>query len=132
MSTHNAMGIDPCDAQNDEIFNAATQKRNWVDPRTGLFEAYIPLPSITGNNGSGPVVDMSLFYTPVVNNAAALGDGWSFAFTFYDVRTKLLTLHTGEVLKVPYGTDVETESVSVTWVTNMRLLSSSGAAGKKC
>jgi RHS repeat-associated protein len=112
---HNIMGIDPSDSQNHAIFNATTQKRNTVDPRTGLFEVYVPLPSVTGNTGAGPVVDMSLFYTPVVNNAAALGDGWSFAFTHYYEKNQQLTLHSGEVLRVEKDKDLEQPAVIVTW-----------------
>lgn len=61
---HNPMGTDPSDSENDPIFNATTQKRNVVDPRTGLFEAFIPLPSIVGNDGSGPVFEMGLHCAP--------------------------------------------------------------------
>ncbi|MEE1890182.1 RHS repeat-associated core domain-containing protein [Pseudomonas carassii] len=112
---HHPFGVDPCDQQNHPIFNATTQKRNAVDPRTGLFEAYVPLPSIVGNNGEGPVVDMSLFYSPLVNNHAGLGDGWSFAFTCYREEQQQLTLHSGEVLKVQKGQNVEQHGVKVDW-----------------
>lgn len=111
----NPMGTDPADNQNYAIFNATTKKSNDVDPRTGLFEAYVPLPAVTGNAGNGPVVDMGLFYTPLVNNAAALGDGWSFAFTTYHESTKQLTLHSGEKLQVTKGQALTTESVIVAW-----------------
>lgn len=111
----NVMGIDPCDSQNHAIFNTTTQKRNCVDPRTGLFEVYVPLPSVIGNIGSGPVVDMSLFYTPVVNNFAALGDGWSFAFTTYHEAQQLLTLHSGEVLEIEKGKDFDSPAVFAKW-----------------
>ncbi|MCE7763996.1 hypothetical protein GQL56_15200, partial [Pseudomonas putida] len=114
-TVHHPFGMDPCDQQNHPIFNATTQKRNAVDPRTGLFEAYVPLPSITGNNGDGPVVDMSLFYSPLVNNHAGLGDGWSFAFTCYREEQKQLTLHSGEVLSVTKGEEAEAHKVKVTW-----------------
>lgn len=112
---HHPFGVDPCDQQNHPIFNATTQKRNAVDPRTGLFEAYVPLPSIVGNNGEGPVVDMSLFYSPLVNNHAGLGDGWSFAFTCYREEQEQLTLHSGEVLRVKKGEDVSSNGVEVSW-----------------
>jgi RHS repeat-associated protein len=112
---HNVMGIDPCDSQNHAIFNATTQKHNIVDPRTGLFEVHVPLPSVTGNNGSGPVVDMSLFYTPVVNNSAALGDGWSLAFTTYNEKKQQLTLHSGEVLHIEKSKDLQQPAVEVNW-----------------
>ncbi len=78
---HNVMGIDPCDDENHEIFNTTSQKRTFIDARTGLFEVYVPLPTLSCNQGLGPAIDMSLFYTPMVNNRAGLGDGWSFAFT---------------------------------------------------
>ncbi len=100
------LGIDPCDDQDDPIFNATTLKKNVVDPRTGLFEAYVPLPRVTANLGRGPVVDLSLFYTPMVNNHACLGDGWSFAFTYYNERLKLLRLSTGEFLRFDMDFDI--------------------------
>lgn len=112
---HNAMGMDPCDNQNDAIFNITTDKRTHVDARTGLFEAHVPLPSVTGNLGYGPVVDLSLYYSPVVNNHAALGDGWSFAFTTWYEKNSDLTLHTGEAMRVEKGKDLITPAVLVTW-----------------
>lgn len=112
---HNAMGMDPCDNQNDAIFNITTDKRTHVDARTGLFEAHVPLPSVTGNVGYGPVVDLSLYYSPVVNNHAALGDGWSFAFTTWYEKNSDLTLHTGEAMRVEKGKDLITPAVMITW-----------------
>ncbi|MFK3971676.1 RHS repeat domain-containing protein [Pseudomonas sp. NPDC087358] len=114
--THHPLGIDPCDQQSHPIFNATTQKCNVVDTRTGLFEVYVPLPKITGNAGRGPVVDLGLFYTPVVNNHACLGDGWSFAFSFYNEKLKQLTLSTGEVLgfdRTQGGIEVSSISIRV-------------------
>ncbi|URL57166.1 hypothetical protein IM816_10915 [Luteibacter flocculans] len=113
--SHNQMGKDPCDYESDAIFNSLTEKRNNVQPRTGLFEACVPLPRIVGNLGFGPAIDMSLFYSPVVNNASALGDGWSFAFTTYHEKSGKLTLHTGEVLSVESKKDLKTASVIVRW-----------------
>lgn len=119
---HNVMGIDPCDNENNEIFNATTQKRNVVDPRTGLFEVYVPLPSVTGNNGAGPVIDMSLFYTPTVNNNAALGDGWSFAVTTYYETNEQLTLHSGEKIKIKKGQNLESPAVTIEWDKDVKTL----------
>jgi len=115
MMAHNPMGTDPTDDENDPIFNATTQKRNVVDPRTGLFEVYVPLPSVTGNAGNGPVIEMSLHNTPVVNNEAALGDGWFYAMTTYSERHKKLTLHSGEVLTVEKDTDLTQSAVIAKW-----------------
>ena len=121
-SKHNPMGIDPCDSQNDPIFNATKQKRNGVDPRTGLFKACVPLPPICGNYGKGPVVDMSLFYTPVVNNSGALGDGWFFSFTFYNKTNNKLTLHSGESITIQANQNSEHPSVEVHWLGDETLL----------
>lgn len=121
-STHNPLGVDPCDEQDHPIFNTTTQKRNVVDARTGLFEAYVPLPKITANEGRGPVVDLSLFYTPVVNNHACLGDGWSFAFTYYNGPAKKLKLAGGEVL------DYDRENTDIT-IGQVRLLNADGVDG---
>lgn len=112
---HNPMGTDPTDDENDPIFNATTQKRNVVDPRTGLFEVYVPLPAVTGNAGNGPVIEMSLHNTPVVNNEAALGDGWFYAMTTYSERHKKLTLHSGEVLTVEKDKDLKQSAVIAQW-----------------
>lgn len=76
---HNPMGKDPADYESEPIFNATTQKSNMVNTRTGLFEAYIKMPAIIGNSGNGPVFEMNLFYSPLTNNQAALGDGWNSA-----------------------------------------------------
>ena len=112
---HNQLGMKPCDYENDEIFNSLTEKRNNVQPRTGLFEACVPLPKVAGNLGFGPEIDMSLFYSPVVNNVSALGDGWSFAFTTYHEDSGKLALHTGEVLAVAMDECLTTASVVVQW-----------------
>lgn len=95
---HNPMGTDPVDSENDPIFNATTQKRNVVDPRTGLFETYFRLSSVIGNDGNGPVIDLSLHNTPVVNNGMSLGDGCFIPMTQYDEARGKLTLYSGEVL----------------------------------
>lgn len=129
--THNIMGIDPCDAQNQAVFNVSAQKRTFVDQRTGLFEAYVPLPSVTGNAGCGPVVDMGLFYSPVVNNQAGLGDGWSFAFTTYDEGSSKLTLHTGEILSVKKNENLNVSGVWITWDEKEKTLSVLRKDGRK-
>ncbi|WP_110970549.1 RHS repeat domain-containing protein [Pseudomonas huaxiensis] len=127
---HNVMGIDPCDSQNHAIFNASTQKRNVVDPRTGLFEVCVPLPTIVGNSGNGPEVDMSLFYTPVVNNFAALGDGWSFGFTTWHETTKHLTLHSGEVLEISKGQKLDSPQFIARWESDDSILKIKSRAGR--
>lgn len=112
---HNPMGTDPTDDENDPIFNATTQKRNVVDPRTGLFEVYVPLPAVIGNAGNGPVIEMSLHNTPVVNNEAALGDGWFYCMTTFSEHHKKLTLHSGEVLAMEKDKDLKQSAIIAQW-----------------
>lgn len=119
---HNPMGTDPTDSESDPIFNATSQKRNVVDPRTGLFEIYVPLGSITGNNGNGPVVDLSLYNTPTINNEAGLGDGTWQAFTIYSETHKKLTLHTGEVLELEKSKGLKNSAVFAEWASEKKLI----------
>lgn len=119
---HNAMGIDPCDGENHEIFNTTSKKSTGVDARTGLFEAYVPLPTITCNMGLGPAIDMSLSYTPMVNNRAGLGDGWSFAFTTYNEANKQLRLHSGEAVTVENNKDLPGPLVIAYWAADPETL----------
>lgn len=128
---HNAMGTDPSDFRNAAIFNTTRQKCTHVDPRTGLFECFMPLPAITGNAGQGPVLDMSLYYSPAVNNIAALGDGWSFgSIATYFERNGALTLHTGEVILVEKGKAFESSAVKATWSDNDTTLTVERADGR--
>lgn len=117
---HNPMGTDPCDSENDPIFNATTQKRNVVDPRTGLYEVFIPLPSIVGNNGSGPVFETGLHGTPSINNALGLGDDISISVTTYSVARSLLTFHSGETISIKEGVNPkpQNDAVHVSWSEN--------------
>lgn len=117
---HNPMGTDPSDSENDPIFNATTQKRNVVDPRTGLFEAFIPLPSIVGNNGNGPVFETGLHCAPTFNNLFALGDGCFFGLTTYSIAHNRLTLHSGEILdiKKDVNPSPQNDAVNVFWRNN--------------
>lgn len=126
----NAMGMDPCDNKNSAIFNTTTQQRTHVDSRTGLLEAKIVLPSIVGNAGMGPAVDMSLYYSPVVNNLAALGDGWSFAFTTWFESAATLVLHTGEPLSVKSKENLRTRAVVAEWTPDGTELQVTRADGR--
>lgn len=112
---HNPMGKDPADYESQPIFNATTQKYNMINTRTGLFEACINMPTVTGNSGCGPVFDPSLFYSPTTNNLNAIGDGWEFCFTLFSEAYKVLTLHTGETLKLEKGKNLKQPAVIVEW-----------------
>lgn len=112
---HNPMGKDPADYESEPIFNATTQPFNMVNTRTGLFEAYLKMPSVTGNDGYGPSCEMSLFYSPLTNNMFALGDGWEFSFAIYSEEHKKLTLDSGETLSVEKKESIKEPAVIVEW-----------------
>ena len=118
---HNPMGTDPANYASDPVFNATTQSSNMVNPRTGLFEAYLKMPSVIGNSGSGPIVDMSLFYSPLSNNMFALGDGWEHNFAIYSEEHEKLTLHTGEKLDLKKGEDLKNLVLIAEWGTDGKL-----------
>lgn len=118
---HNPMGKDPADYESEPIFNATTQKLNIVNTRTGLFEAYLKMLSVIGNSGSGPVFELDMFYSPLTNNQAALGDGWEFSPTIYSEEYKKLTLNTGETLALEKGEDLKQPAVIAEWGTDEKL-----------
>ena len=118
---HNPMGKDPADYESEPIFNATTQKSNMVNTRTGLFEAYIKMPAIIGNSGNGPVFEMNLFYSPLTNNQAALGDGWEFSPTLYSEEYERLTLHSGETLSLKKGKNLNTPTIDAEWDNDGKL-----------
>lgn len=112
---YNVMGTDASDGETDPIFNATTQERNAVDPRTGLFELYLPLCKVTGNDGNGPVVKVDLQYTPVINNVAGLGDGWSTRMSSWQEAYEKLALHSGETIKLKKNERIRNAAVVATW-----------------
>lgn len=118
---HNPMGKDPADYESEPIFNATTQKSNMVNTRTGLFEAYIKMPAIIGNSGNGPVFEMDLFYSPLTNNQAALGDGWEFSQTLYSEEYERLTLHSGETMPLKKGKNLNTPTIDAEWDNDGKL-----------
>ncbi|MGE1155854.1 RHS repeat domain-containing protein [Pseudomonas kitaguniensis] len=118
---HNPMGKDPADYESEPIFNATTQKINMVNTRTGLFEAYLKMLPVNGNSGSGPLLGMDMFYSPLTNNQAALGDGWEFSFTVYSEEYKKLTLNTGETLALEKDKDLKQPAVIAEWGADGKL-----------
>ncbi|WP_150624764.1 RHS repeat domain-containing protein, partial [Pandoraea horticolens] len=78
-----------------------------VDPRTGLYNLSIPLGRLLGNGGLGPVVPIQLFYSPLSTLLApgtvankGFGKGVAVGFTSYDRDSGLLSLSTGQQIKV--------------------------------
>ncbi|WP_236445946.1 MULTISPECIES: RHS repeat domain-containing protein [unclassified Pseudomonas] len=112
---YNVMGTDASDSGTDPIFNATTQERNAVDPRTGLFELCLQMCTVIGNNGNGPTVKTDLNYTPVMNNEAGLGDGWSLRMSRWRAAHEKLTLHSGETIELKKNKNIKSTAVAATW-----------------
>lgn len=79
-----------------EPFDTSGTTQNSVDPRTLLFHAYIPLETLRGLDGKGPVLDLALRYSPTRANESALGDGIAFCFSSFDNRSRCLSLSSGQ------------------------------------
>ncbi|AJC19555.1 RHS repeat domain-containing protein [Pandoraea pulmonicola] len=78
-----------------------------VDPRTGIYNLSLPLGRLLGNGGRGPVVPIQIGYSPlsallvpdIVANKG-FGKGVALGFTSYDRSSGLLSLSTGQQIKV--------------------------------
>ncbi|MGH8485774.1 MAG: hypothetical protein ACRESP_15370, partial [Pseudomonas sp.] len=71
-----------------------------VDPRTGQYTLGIELPSLAGNDLTGPQLPLRLSFNPINDQDSGFGTGWHLALTQYVPGTRMLTLHTGESFKV--------------------------------
>jgi RHS repeat-associated protein len=88
-----------------QAFNFGGAVQGEVDPRTGLFNAHLPLAQLVGNDNLGPSLTLALNYTPLDGAFPGVGHGCTLGLSHYDTQAKLLTLSTGERYKV-----VETSS----------------------
>ncbi|WP_183133421.1 hypothetical protein, partial [Pseudomonas cannabina] len=79
-----------------EVFDVSGE----VDPRTGLFHAHYPIANLSGLNGQGPEIDLTLHYSALRGNEAGLGDGWAFRFSSLEIRDRRLTLATGQTCEL--------------------------------
>lgn len=72
-----------------------------VDPRTGLYGVSVPLGALTGNNGLGPVLPLTLTWSALGHADAGFGRGAALAgITVFDSTQRLLTLATGDCYRV--------------------------------
>lgn len=78
-----------------EVFDVSGQSETGVDAQTGLFHAHYPVATLQGLEGNGPVCDLTLHYSALRGNEAALGDGWAFRFSSLEIRDRTLTLANG-------------------------------------
>ena len=64
-----------------KLFDTQSPMMHGVSPQTGQFHTYIPIASLVGNDGMGPVVDVNLFYSPNLHDL--IFKNWALRFTYY-------------------------------------------------
>lgn len=120
--TREASGGDWNGVESKTIFNTSSTDATAVDPRTGLFNAYIPLAQINANAGQGPTLDLALRYSPLVDNSAGLGDGWALRLSSYSFADKALRLSTGEVIPCEPGVPARGYGLTLKWLRGSLLI----------
>lgn len=79
-----------------QAFNFTSAVTGQVDPRPGIFGVNIPIAHIIGNDHMGPELPLTLSYSPLDNNDATYGLGFSDNLTRYNIESRILTLSTGQ------------------------------------
>lgn len=67
-----------------------------VDPRTGTYNIKLPLINVSSGSLAGPLLTLSLSYSPLSQQEEGFGKGMSLNLTRYDVSSRLLILSNGE------------------------------------
>ncbi|MDU7558871.1 MAG: sugar-binding protein, partial [Pseudomonas sp.] len=90
-------------------FNFLSFMSHQVDPRTGQYTASVNFPDINANNLCGPAFPLNLNFNPLNTLDSGFGTGWSWQLSQYDPTTEILTLSTGEALRVSNWIDAKAE-----------------------
>lgn len=80
--------------------NFMSAVKSGVDPRTGLYGVSISLPDIQANDLRGPGLALNLAYSVLNKQDNGYGTGWNLQQTQLDMPNNVITLSTGEALKV--------------------------------
>jgi YD repeat-containing protein len=68
-----------------------------VDPRTGLYTFAVHLGKLTGNRGAGPVLPLTLRYSPLNRANVGIGIGWTLGLSTLEFGKKpVICVSTGE------------------------------------
>ncbi|MCY4177845.1 MAG: hypothetical protein OXD32_05030, partial [Endozoicomonadaceae bacterium] len=80
--------------------NAFTFQKVWgtqVDPRTGIFSAWLQVGSLVSNMNRGPNINLNVNYsTGSLANPDGLGIGWSWNLTHFNPLNDQLTTSQGQ------------------------------------
>ncbi|WP_143135171.1 RHS repeat-associated core domain-containing protein [Burkholderia ubonensis] len=77
-------------------FNFLSFVQSGVDPRTGQYTFSVNLPPVAANALCGPLVPLSLSFSPMQGGDQGLGLGWSLGLSSYESGTRRLRLSSGE------------------------------------
>lgn len=87
------------DSVRSNAFNFGGFVAGGVDPRTGIYTLALTLGAIRSADLNGPSFNLALGFNPLNTRNAGYGTGWSLSTSRYDLRSKVITLASGETYK---------------------------------
>ncbi|MBX8533073.1 sugar-binding protein, partial [Pseudomonas cichorii] len=81
-------------------FNFLSAVQAGVDPRTGQYTCAITLPELKANHLCGPIVPLTLGFSPMSPRNTGFGKGWSVRLSHFDTVSRILSLSTGETFRI--------------------------------
>ncbi|WP_265015335.1 hypothetical protein [Wolbachia endosymbiont (group B) of Camptogramma bilineatum] len=82
-----------------------------VDPRTGLFNVHLPLANAQANALMGPMLSLTLLYSPLSTVDNGFGKGFRLNFSRYDKNTRQLLLSNGEEYRMGNNDQVQQQKL---------------------
>ncbi|MDD0968104.1 MULTISPECIES: RHS repeat domain-containing protein [Pseudomonas] len=93
------MSYQASDFVSSNAFNFSDFVSGGVDPRTGIYTCALKLGTVRSADLNGPSFNLALGFNPLNTRNAGYGTGWSLSSSRYDLRSKVMTLATGETYK---------------------------------
>ncbi|EPJ81635.1 YD repeat-containing protein, partial [Pseudomonas sp. CFII64] len=90
----------PTPTVHSNAFNFLSFVQAGVDPRTGQYTCAISLPELKANHLCGPIVPLSLGFSPMSSRDIGFGKGWGLHLSHFDPVTSILSLSTGETFRI--------------------------------
>ncbi|WP_244142238.1 RHS repeat domain-containing protein [Pseudomonas gozinkensis] len=93
------MSYQAPDFVSSNAFNFSDFVSGGVDPRTGVYTCALKLGAVRSAGLNGPSFNLALGFNPLNTRNAGYGTGWSLSISRYDLRSKVMTLASGETYK---------------------------------
>ncbi|MBX8498181.1 sugar-binding protein, partial [Pseudomonas cichorii] len=90
----------PTPTVHSNAFNFLSAVQAGVDPRTGQYTCAITLPELKANHLCGPIVPLTLGFSPMSPRNTGFGKGWSVRLSHFDTVSRILSLSTGETFRI--------------------------------